>query len=321
MSAEAFEWNDGRLDAILAAMASMRPVGSTGLSSLDAVLGGGLYPEVYVLAAEPGAGKTTLALQVADYVARFGSRKVVFLSMEMSAAQIVGKSISRISAQGHGWPPLTARDVMRMGSGDPGKLDAIEKAVETYREEVAPGIATIDSKMAVGDIASLYASAFDPGEPKPVCVVDYLQIMPDDGSPNATDYQHHTANMRGLCAIARDHRTPVLAISSKNRQKRGSKDLGALTGSSDIEYGASVVMFLSVDGGSEDEAAENAKRDSRPVTLSVRKNRFGRVGDVPLTFKASESLFIERIDTFNTDVHARRKSWCSSGVNRGAAAA
>lgn len=296
MGSEGFEWNDERLDTILSDMASMKPVGSTGIGALDAILGGGLYPEVYVLAAEPGAGKTTLAIQIADYAARFGTRKVVFTSMEMSAAQIVGKSLSRISAQSHDWPPVTAREIMHMGAGDPDRLALIGRAVDTYRREVAPNIATVDDKMAVGAIADMYESAFDPCEPKPVLVVDYLQIMPDDGHPSATDYQHHTANMRGLCAVSKDHRVPVLVISSKNRQKRGSKSLDALSGSSDIEYGASVVMFLAVDGDTEDEAADNAKRDARPVTLSVRKNRFGRVGDVPLVFRASENLFIERTE-------------------------
>ncbi len=57
MSNEMFEWNDERLDSILVTMATMKPVGSTGITALDAILGGGLYLEVYVLAAEPGAGK------------------------------------------------------------------------------------------------------------------------------------------------------------------------------------------------------------------------------------------------------------------------
>lgn len=295
MCAESFAWNDERLDGILSSMASMKPTGSTGIASLDAILGGGLYPEVYVLAAEPGAGKTTLALQIADYVACYGSRKVVFLSMEMSVAQLLAKSLSRLSAERRmDGRPLTARESMRMG-GDPARLAVFERAVEAYRIEIAPNAATIDAKTSVDDVAALYETGFDPCEPKPVLVVDYLQIMPDGANPSATDYQHHTANMRGLCEIAKRNRTPVIAISSKNRQKRGSRSLDALTGSSDIEYGASVVMFLSVDGESEEAVEDNSNLDARPVTLSVRKNRFGRVGDVPLVFKASENRFFEKV--------------------------
>lgn len=290
MDAEGIAWNDERLDIILASMAAMKPVGSTGIASLDRVLGGGLHPEVYVLAAEPGAGKTTLALQIADYVARFGSRRVVFVSAEMSAAQIVAKSLSRLSAE-TALDPLTVRDVMRM---DAGRIEDIQAAADVYRAEVAPSIATIDEAVTVRSIASLYASGFDPCEPKPVLVVDYLQIMPSATDTVQTDMQHHTSNMSALCEIAKLHRVPVLVISSMNRTGRNSSALASLAGSSAIEYGASAVMFVSVDGEGEAETKTNKEAAIRPVTLSVVKNRFGITGDVPLYFKAAESRFIER---------------------------
>lgn len=292
MGAEMIAWNDERLDGILSTMATMRPVGSTGIASLDLVLGGGLHPEVYVLAAEPGAGKTTLALQIADYVARFGSRKVVFVSAEMSAAQIVAKSLSRLSSE-KASAPLTVRDVMRM---DAGRIEDIKEVAETYRAEVAPCIATLDEAVSVHGIASLYASGFDPCEPKPVLVVDYLQIMPSATDAVQTDMQHHTANMSGLCEIAKIHRVPVIVISSLNRTGRNTSALASLAGTSAIEYGASAVLFVSVDGESEGEVKANREATMRPVTLSVVKNRFGSTGDVPLYFKPAESRFMERAE-------------------------
>lgn len=289
MTAEGrIEWNADRLDAIMARMAAMRPCGSTGFASLDSVLGGGLYPEVYVLAAEPGAGKTTLALQIADHVARFGSRKVVFLSSEMSAPQVVAKSISRMSAESS--RALTAREVMRM---DAENLDAVSGAVEAYRREVAPNMATLDEPLSAEEVAALYESALDPGEPAPVLVVDYLQILPGREDAVQTDLQHHTASMGALCSVAKRFKTPVVVISSLNRSGRVSVALSSLAGSSAIEYSASVVLFVSVDGTG-DEAKANREAAVRPVTVSVLKNRFGRVGDVPMYFKPSESRFIER---------------------------
>ena len=142
--------------------------------------------------------------------------------------------------------------------------------------------------MTVGELAELM-DAMPATEPKPVLVVDYLQIMPAPEGDQKTDYQHHTSNMRGLCEIAKRNRTPVLVVSSKNRSGRDGRSLGSLSGSSDIEYGASVVMFLEVDGDSPSELPK------RPVTLHVRKNRFGAVGAVPLVFLASEGRYIERV--------------------------
>lgn len=283
-------WNDETLDGILGEMAATKPCGSTGIVPLDEMLGGGLWPDVHVLAAEPGAGKTTLALQVADWTARHGSRKVVFASMEMSAAQVLAKSISRLASE-QGREPLTARRVMRMGQAD---MAAIQRAVGAYRAEIAPNIATVDRKLTVGELAELM-DAMPATEPKPVLVVDYLQIMPAPEGDQKTDYQHHTSNMRGLCEIAKRNRTPVLVVSSKNRSGRDGRSLGSLSGSSDIEYGASVVMFLEVDGDSPSEREQNAALPKRPVTLHVRKNRFGAVGAVPLVFLASEGRYIERV--------------------------
>lgn len=289
-----FAWNDTRLDQILGNMAALKPCGRTGLPSLDSMLGGGLYPEVYVLAAEPGAGKTTLALQIADYVASYGNRKVLYVSVEMSASQLVAKSLSRVVAERNIYPPLSVRDVMRM---DASNLDAIEAAVNIYRQETAPNIATLDHRLTVEGIAGIYTALADMTAALPLLVIDYLQIMPRDNEAGTTsDYQHHTANMRALCSIASCYRVPVLVISSKNRANRRSKGTDALSGSSDIEYGAATVMFLAVDGEGEEQEQNQARAD-RPVTLTISKNRFGACGSVPLVFLAKESRFIESTST------------------------
>lgn len=301
--AEGIKWNSERMDEILGDFGRMKPVGSTGIPSLDEILGGGLYPEVYVLAAEPGAGKTTLALQVADYVAQFGNRKVVFVTMEMSAPYMVAKSLSRLSAV-RCKEPLAVRDFMRMGA-EPDKLAVFGEVADIYREEIAGGIAAVDEKVTVRAIAELYEDGFGGCELPPVLMVDYLQIMPpEEGREAAADYLKHAANMRGLCEIAKRHRVPVIVISSKNRAKRDSKSLDALSGSSGIEYDAYVVMYLSLDGENEKETKENAEKEARAVTLSVVKNRFWRLGDVGLVFKASESRFIEKAASGWVEEHA-----------------
>lgn len=291
---ESIRWNYERLDEFVSQLSAMKPCGKTGLGPLDAILGGGLYPEVYVLAAEPGAGKTTLALQIADRVAQFGSRKALFVSLEMSAPQMLAKSLSRLSALSPSLPPLTARELMNSQKLDEAGRQAMGEAIDGYRRSIAPDIATIDGRITVKELQGIY-DGFGDAEFAPLLVVDYLQLLPpSDGDPNATDYQTHTANMRGLCSLAKAHRTPVLVISSKNRTKRDGAQLASLSGSSEIEYSASCVMFLSVDGKEEKDREAEAAKPKRLVTLSVRKNRFGSCGDVPLVFNACESRFIER---------------------------
>lgn len=286
-------WNDSRLDSILRNMSTLKPCGSTGLDSLDRILGGGLYPEVYVLAAEPGAGKTTLALQIADYVATFGNRKVLYISAEMAAAQIVAKSLSRIIAEARQFQPLSVREVMRM---DERNYEAIQQAVNAYGSVTAPNIATIDERITVDGIAGIYAALSAYETLLPLLVIDYLQIMPREERADGkteTDYQHHTANMRALCGIANRYRVPVLVISSQNRSASNKGSLDSLAGSGEIGYGAANVLMLAVDGASKEEQEENQAKEARPVVLSVKKNRFGACGKLSLVFQAKENRFLE----------------------------
>lgn len=110
----------------------------------------------------------------------------------------------------------------------------------------------------------------------------------------ATDYQHHTENMRGLAQLSKDYNTPVVVISSKNRSGRNTRALQSLAGSSEIEYSAAVVMFLDIDASSDEEREFFKAQAVRPVRLSIVKNRFGVFGDVPLWFRAAENRFQER---------------------------
>ena len=69
---------------------------STGFAPVDRMLSGGMLRScVYILAARPGMGKTTLALQVADHIAESGA--VLFVSLEMSVEQLQGKRVARLA--------------------------------------------------------------------------------------------------------------------------------------------------------------------------------------------------------------------------------
>lgn len=291
-----FRWNSERRDELLAGLGGLRPYGGTGFRRLDELLGGGLTCGVHVLSALPGAGKSTLALQIADYVARFGAGCVAYLSLEMGGSALVAKSVSRLSAEMGS--PLSFGEIVRLvrraDSGSP-RFESLSRAVDSYFSEVAPHIATIDEPLTAGALSALYDS-IPAGEAKPLAVVDYLQIAPRGERDAAmTDYASLTATMRELCCLAQRHSVPIVAVSSQNRgAKRGGASLDLLSGSSALEFGATSVAFLCVDGDSDEERARNAELPARPVTLHLVKNRYGRVGSVPLWFCPGESRFVER---------------------------
>ena len=71
-----------------------RPFVPTGYNVLDNALGGGMVPEgLYILAARPGCGKTTLGLQIADKVAATGV-PTLFVSLEMSDIQLTARRLA-----------------------------------------------------------------------------------------------------------------------------------------------------------------------------------------------------------------------------------
>ena len=80
--------------------------------------------------------------------------------------------------------------------------------------------------------------------------------------------------------------SPVLIISSQNRQQQGSPSLTSFKESGDIEYSADTAIFL----------INNKEKcvDGRKVKLQILKNRFGDIGEVEMIFKPAKSIFREK---------------------------
>lgn len=292
-------WNAERLDSILAEMGKFQAVGSTGLAGFDAMLGGGLMPGVFVLSGEPGAGKSSFALQLADYVAQFGSRRVLYASLEMSAPQLVAKSFTRLSAT-MDERAITFREIPALMRNLTNERDTraqlLFRVIHRYADEIAGSISTQDAVMTISDIARLYDQLPVTDLP-PLLVLDYIQLIGrEDGDAGATDIQLLSATMRALCSLSKKYSIPIICLSSQNRGKRGTSILDSLAGCSELEYSASGVWFLSVDGKDADERKRNAERDPRPVSLTIAKNRFGILGTLPLHFFPAQSRFTERAE-------------------------
>ena len=99
---------------------------STGFDALDGLLDGGLYPGLYFIGAISSLGKTTLALQIADNIAKAGHGVLIF-SLEMSTSELMAKTISReslmltLSGSGRRENALSTRGILRASwCGNPG---------------------------------------------------------------------------------------------------------------------------------------------------------------------------------------------------------
>lgn len=262
----------------------------TGFNVLDHILDGGLYEGLYFIGAISSLGKTTLVLQIADQIAQGGNDVLVF-SLEMSRTELMSKSISR-------------HTLMRV----------IEEDLETQTAKTARGITdgsrykfyskeeqrTINN--AIGDYSSYADRIFihegigDIGVEEirqtvekhikitrntPVVFVDYLQILaPHD--PRSTEKQNTDKACLELKRLSRDNKTPVIVVSSFNRQSYSEAvNFTAFKESGAIEYSSDVLIGLQLEGaGQKDfDATEAKRRDPRSVEAVILKNRNGKVGD------------------------------------------
>jgi len=263
---------------------------STGLRGLDALVGG-LQAGVHLLAAEPGQGKTTLALQMAINATRQGV-PVVFVSFEESPLRLVQKAVAH----------LAGVNLTRVAGGDGGFTGTLDVAEGAELQEsviarvlhehgqmlrrlyLVEGTSRITTAQVRGQL--LRAMAWHEA-PIALLVVDYLQRWAA-ARRDFSEFRHVvSALVSDLREMALRLGVPVLAIASQNRVGQGTAFLTSLKESGDLEYSADTCMFL-------------VKADARPATppargvdLRVEKNRYGDVGLVRLIFRPDIATFRE----------------------------
>ncbi len=266
---------------------------ATGFAALDEQLDGGLYAGLYILGAVSSLGKTTFLLQMADQIAEAG-RDVMYISLEMSAHELMAKSISRQTFLQSGEDMRAAKTVRgitthsRYAQYRQAELQLIDKAVLAYQKYSShlyyyEGIGDI----GVAQIREYAEAHINLTGRKPVIMIDYLQILaPYD--LRASDKQNTDKAVLELKRMSRDLDIPVFAISSLNRESYGAGEIEmqAFKESGAIEYGSDVLIGLQVQGtGSTKAGQENMKiitesktHHIRNVELKILKNRSGQTG-------------------------------------------
>lgn len=275
----------------------------TGFFTLDSRLDGGLWPGLYIIGAISSLGKTTFALQVIDQVASAGRGCLVF-TLEMAAHELMAKSISRIT-DGLTCQEKEKKTMRGITAGaryqgySQNEIALINAAFAEYAK-FAGNVCIVEGQGDLGAeqmraTVDKYTAAHD-GQ-APVILVDYLQILaPAD--PRATDKQNADRAVTELKRIARDYKTPVIAISSFNRDNYSvGASMAAFKESGAIEYSSDVLLALQLEGvGAKDFNVDEAKqRIPRQVELVVLKNRNGQTGaKIPFDFDARFNVFRER---------------------------
>jgi len=274
------------MDSALALLERMRKSdsGVTGLSTgfvdLDYLLTGFHPGELIVIAARPGVGKTSLAMNMALSVSKKENRAVGIFSLEMPSLQL----LSRLLA-------TTARvDVKKLRGG---RLSANDEA---KLQEAAAELFQV--KLYIDDTGAL--SSFDlrakarrlkAKEPElALIVIDYLQLMHQRGRVESRQLEVAEIS-RSLKQLAKELDVPVVALSQLSRKveerKGGRPMLSDLRESGAIEQDADVVMFIH----REDDNEDNKNKTTVPMELIVAKQRNGPIGSVELVFLSEYTRF------------------------------
>lgn len=266
------------------------PAIPTGFNKLDAALDGGLYEGLYIFGAVSSLGKTTLVLQIADQIAQQG-QDVLYFSLEMARAEIMAKSISRHTLQEvleNGYDIRNAKTQRGITAGaryanyNKDERDIIRDAVKRYSSYaghifISEGIGDI----GVTQIRKTVENHISITGHTPVIVVDYLQILAPYNE-RGTDKQNTDKAVLELKRISRDHKTPVITISSFNRASyKGEAETSSFKESGSIEYSADVLIGLNFQQAGQKEYSEKTekKKSPRDIRLEILKNRTAATGD------------------------------------------
>lgn len=250
----------------------------TGISELDQLLGN-LNPNVYIIAARPGQGKTSMQLSVL-LKAAWNNKQVAFFSLEMTREQLT----NRLLAQETG---------INLQLIETGKLNEEQWQVFTSAVERMNDLQIfIDDMPAVSPLYILTKCRrllMGAGGLDLVCI-DYLQLM-RTGAKTENRTQEIGAITRALKTLSKELHVPILVAAQLNREpeKRGDKrpQLSDLRESGDIEADADVVIFLH-------QPDPIAVRGLTPVDLIIAKHRNGPTGTVSVQFKKSVTGFVGR---------------------------
>lgn len=263
---------------------------STGYLDLDNQLTGLHAGELIILAARPGIGKTSLAMNIATHAALEEDPKAVAIfSLEMPADQLLMRllaSSARVDMKKLRGGRLTQNDEEKFQ----------EMAGKLYNAPIyiddSGGLSPFDLRAK--------ARRLKQKDPRlSLIVIDYLQLMHQKGKVESRQLEVSEIS-RGLKQLAKELEVPIIALSQLNRKveerKGGKPMLSDLRESGSIEQDADVVMFIhredEGEGGDGEEAAQS--RTVIPVELIVAKQRNGPVGSVDLVFLSEFTRFESR---------------------------
>ncbi|MCI8422982.1 MAG: replicative DNA helicase [Lawsonibacter sp.] len=251
---------------------------STGLRELDRAISGLNKSDLILLAARPGMGKTSMALNILLDAGKKSNKNVVFFSLEMNREQLALRLISS----------ECFLDNKKLVTGKLSEDDWDKVAVATDSLNRANIWIDDDSSVTVNDISAKCRRVENLG----LIIIDYLQLMQAAGDKSRGENRQQVVSeiSRSLKIMAKDLNVPVLCLSQLSRANERREDkrpmLSDLRESGAIEQDADIVLFLYRDGYYNKEA-ENPNL----AECIIAKNRHGETRTVELQWLPDFTTF------------------------------
>lgn len=264
----------------------------TGLVDLDKITGGFQPGDLIIIAARPGMGKTSLVLNIAQNSGvQFGVPVLVF-SLEMNDQQLIERMLcseARVDLRSFRLEgDFQEDDWMRL----------TEAASSLYGAPIYIDDTPMVSALQVRNKCRRFranSKIFPDDDSMGLVVVDYLQLM--RGPTNKSDgREREIAEIsRGLKAMAKELRMPVVALSQLNRMVEAREDkrprLSDLRESGAIEQDADLILFIYRDEVYKKRSEDDGEPEDNSAELIIGKHRNGPIATVNLVYLKQYTRF------------------------------
>jgi len=262
----------------------------TGFSEFDEKTAGLQAGDLVIIAGRPSMGKTSFAMNIAEYAAVKQQASVAIFSMEMPGEQIAMRMLASL-----------------------GRIDQHRLRIGKLAEEDWPRLSSAVSVLTDTNLFVDDGAALTPTELRArarrlkrehgldLIIVDYLQLMqvPGTAENRATEISEIS---RGLKALAKELSLPVVALSQLNRslEQRPNKRpvMSDLRESGAIEQDADLIAFIY-----RDEVYNEDSADKGTAEIIIAKQRNGPIGTTRLTFLGQYTKFENYIPEIYSSEH------------------
>ncbi|MDR3263370.1 MAG: replicative DNA helicase [Clostridiales bacterium] len=255
----------------------------SGFKNFDLWFNGLHRSDLILIAARPGVGKTSFALNLVSNVALKENKKVVIFSLEMPIEQLSKRLLCGV---GH----VSMSDISNGSVG----AEVFRRLHAANKEITAADIYVDDSSLNTpADILSKCRRFIKEKGGLDLVMIDYLQLM-SSGKRSDNRQQEISELTRSLKIIAKELNVPILLLSQLSRALETRTDhrpmLSDLRESGAIEQDADIVIFIH----KPDMYDPNAEKDE--VEMIVSKHRNGKTGTIYFEWVGEEVSFRPKLD-------------------------